>query len=53
MVKIIKSYLIDKTRPLRFCRNVKLDEKYRKCYKFPKIIKDNNLNIVSVKYHYS
>ena len=41
MIKIIKSYLIDKTRP----------EKYRRSYKFPEIIKDDNPNIVSVKYH--
>ena len=40
MIKIIKSYLIDKTRP----------EKYRRSYKFPEIIKDDNPNIVSVKY---
>ena len=61
MIKIIKSYLIDKTRPLRFCRNVKLDEnnnfhqpeKYRRSYKFPEIIKDDNPNIVSVKYHHT
>ena len=26
MIKIIKSYLIDKTRLLRFCRNVKMNE---------------------------
>ena len=30
MIKIIKSYLIDKIRP----------EKYRRCYKFPEIIKE-------------
>ena len=40
MIKIIKSYLIDKTRP----------EKYRRSYKFPEIIKDDNPNIISVKY---
>ena len=43
MIKIIKLYLIDKTRP----------EKYRRCYKFPEIIKDDNPNIVSVKYHHA
>ena len=43
MIKIIKSYLIDKTRP----------EKYRRCYKFHEIIKDDNPNIVSVKYHHA
>jgi len=43
MIKIIKSYLIDKTRP----------EKYRRSYKFPEIIKDDNPNIVSVKYHHA
>ena len=43
MIKIIKSYLIDKTRP----------EKYRRSHKFPEIIKDDNPNIVSVKYHHA
>ena len=42
MIKIIKSYLIDKTRP----------EKYRRYYKFLEIIKDDNPSIVSVKYHH-
>ena len=43
MIKIIKSYLIDKTRP----------EKYRRYYKFHEIIKDDNPNIVCVKYHHA
>ena len=41
MIKIIKSYLIDKTRI----------EKYMRCYKFSEIIKESyNPNSVSVKY---
>ena len=43
MIKIIKSYLIDKTRP----------EKYRWCYKFPETVKNDNLNIISVKYYHA
>jgi hypothetical protein len=43
MIKIIKSYLIDKTRP----------KKYRWCYKFFETVKDDNSNIVSVKYHHA
>ncbi len=30
MIKIVKSYLKDKTRPLNFCRNSKLDEDLKK-----------------------
>jgi hypothetical protein len=43
MIKIIKSYLIDKIRP----------EKYRRCYKFSETVKDDNPNNVSVKYHHA
>ena len=44
MVKIVKSYLIDKTRP----------EKFRRNYKFPEEIKDDNPIInSSVKYHHA
>lgn len=42
MIKIIQSYLIDKKRP----KNI-----YH--YKFTEIIKDDNPNIVSVKYHHA
>jgi hypothetical protein len=67
MVKIVKTYLIDKTRPLRFRRNVTIDveeskisqhipEKFRRDYKFPEEIKDDNpifINNNSVKYHHA
>jgi len=46
MVKIVKTYLIDKTRP----------EKFRRDYKFPEEIKDDNpifINNNSVKYHHA
>ena len=42
MIKIIQSYLIDKKRP----KNI-----YH--YKFTEIIKYDNPNIVSVKYHHA
>ena len=56
MIKIVNTYLLNKTRPLRFCRNVKLDEnnnfhqpeKFRRDYKFPEKIKDDNLIIISI-----
>ena len=35
--------MVRKTRP----------KKYRRSYKFPEIIKDDNPNIVSVKYHHA
>jgi hypothetical protein len=67
MVKIVKTYLTDKTRPLRFRRNVTLDveeskisqhipEKFRRDYKFSEEIKDDNpiiSNNNSVKYHHA
>ena len=58
MIKIINTYLLNKTRPLHFCKNVKLEdeefhprpEKCRRDYslnaytgmKFPEKIKDDN-----------
>ena len=63
MVKIVKTYLTDKTQPLRFRRNIMLDgvkhhqpEKFRRDYKFPEEIKDGNpivSNNNSVKYHHA
>ena len=67
MIKIVKTYLTDKTRPLRFRRNVTLDvekssisqhipEKFRRDYKFSEEIKDDNpiiSNNNSVKYHHA
>jgi len=63
MIKIVNTYLLNKTRPLSFCRNVKLEdeilhprpEKFRIDYKFPETIKDDNPIIIginnSVKLH--
>lgn len=56
MIKIVNTYLLNKTRPLRFCRNVKLDEnnnfhqpeKFRRDYKFPEKIKDDNPIIIGI-----
>ena len=56
MIKIVNTYLLNKTRPLRFCRNVQLEdeilhpwpEKFRKDYKFSEKIKDDNPIIIGI-----